>query len=223
MIENSAIKPEHLWYFVGLLTTDGNLSPDGRHIVLVSKDVEHLEKIRGIFNLPKLGRKASGTTSEKIYGVLQFGDVKFYRFLLSLGLSPKKSMILKEIAVPPAYFKDFLRGVIDGDGCIRKWIHPTNGHLQWEVKIVSAAEHFSKWLYNNIEQDFKVRGTLMTYPIAIKRKNTLYVLKYGKMAAQKILSCYTHSTLALARKCVLAEECIQAENGWSKSVTVLQS
>lgn len=221
MIDVNGTKPEHLWYFVGLIATDGNLSPDKRHLVVTSKDIDHLENIRKAFSLPKVGRKSSGTTKEKIYGVLQFGDVGFYRYLLSIGLSPNKSLTLKELSVPNKFFPDFLRGVIDGDGCIRKWIHPSNGRTQWEVKIVSGSPDFIDWLELQIENVYKVTGSLAVAPVSRIRKNPLFILKFGKMAAQKILSCYTHSTLALARKSVLAQECLQTKAGWSKSLTVL--
>jgi hypothetical protein len=81
---------------------------------------------------------------EKIYSLLQFGDVKFYRYLLDIGLTQKKSLILGEVAINRNYFSDFLRGVIDGDGCISIWIHKTNEHRQWSLRIISAASLFYK-------------------------------------------------------------------------------
>jgi len=44
------IQPPNLWYFVGIITSDGNLSPDGRHIGITSNDtfllIQDGEKIR---------------------------------------------------------------------------------------------------------------------------------------------------------------------------------
>ena len=40
-----------LAYAVGLITTDGNLSKDGRHISVVSKDVDLLETLRDCLSL----------------------------------------------------------------------------------------------------------------------------------------------------------------------------
>jgi hypothetical protein len=221
MIDTSKVQPENFWYFIGLITTDGNLSPDGRHIVLVSKDIDHLENVRTAMCLSNtLGKKSNARNKEKVYGVLQFGDVRFYQFLLSIGLSKRKSLTLGKIIVPRDYFSDFLRGVIDGDGGIRKWIHPHNGAQQWEVRITSGANIFSQWLQGEIEEYYGVIGTRISYRNP-KNQNKLYVLKYGKLAAQKIFTCYDSSTLALARKSVLAQECMSTENRWSKSPTVL--
>ncbi|MBU0895403.1 MAG: LAGLIDADG family homing endonuclease, partial [Candidatus Omnitrophica bacterium] len=52
------ITGSNLWYLVGLITSDGCLSSDGRHIDITSKDYELLEKIKmatGITN--KIGSK----------------------------------------------------------------------------------------------------------------------------------------------------------------------
>ncbi|MCX6743614.1 MAG: hypothetical protein NT116_05255, partial [Candidatus Parcubacteria bacterium] len=99
---------------MGLITTDGNLSPDGRHLHFTSKDLELaalFKKILGLTN--KIGKKSRGGDEEKKYYVVQFGDINFYRFLLSIGLMPNKSKILGSLKIPDRYFKDFLRGCID--------------------------------------------------------------------------------------------------------------
>ena len=62
-------------YVVGLITTDGNLSIDGRHIDFTSKDIQLIKtfkKCLGIKN--KIGLKISGF-SDKKYFRIQFGDV----------------------------------------------------------------------------------------------------------------------------------------------------
>jgi hypothetical protein len=40
------IKGTNLWYLVGLITSDGNLSPDGRHIDITSSDYDFLLEIK---------------------------------------------------------------------------------------------------------------------------------------------------------------------------------
>ena len=56
-------------YAIGLLTTDGNLSPDGRHLNFTSKDKELTELLRdclGIKNtIGKKGRKLEGMRKRK--------------------------------------------------------------------------------------------------------------------------------------------------------------
>ena len=216
MVDLSLIKPENLWYTVGLIATDGNLSKNGRHINITSKDEEHMLMVRKALMLKnKLTKKSRGGAKIKEYSFLQFGDVKFYKFLLFIGLTPKKSLILKEIKVPKIYFADFLRGVIDGDGSIHTWIHPTNKNEQWALRIFSASEKFVQWLQLEIKSLFGAEGKIH---ISKRAKNsTLYQLKFGKFATKQILfECYNTNCLALKRKKALAFACLKSKDKLSK-------
>jgi len=206
-----------LWYVVGLITTDGNLSIDGRHIYITSKDRGFLYSVRRALLLSnKISRKARGGESEKKYSVLCISDTKFYKFLLSIGLTPKKSLTLKPIKVSDKYFHDFLRGVIDGDGSIRTWKHHTNGNTQWSLSVVSGSQVFSNWLKGEIERVYSVRGGVYGYK-PVKKKNFLYTIKFGKFAAKRILAqVYYKKCLVLNRKLKQAIKCIEAKNGLAK-------
>ena len=72
-----------LAYVIGIIATDGNLSSDGRHINITSKDYEMIIRIKKLLKLKsKVGRKARGGSKGKRYFYLQFGDVCFYDFLV---------------------------------------------------------------------------------------------------------------------------------------------
>ena len=204
-----------LWYFVGLIAADGNLSSDGRHIDITAKDplfLEELKKSLGLQN--KIGSKRNGRGIESFH--IQFANRDFYDFLLSIGLTPKKSLTLGELKVPYQWFQDFLRGVIDGDGCIRNWTHPTNGKEQWSLRVYSASPSFLKWLKLCVEKSFFVKGQ-----IHHSAASTL-VLKFGKLAAKQILKkCYYEGCLSLDRKTKLAQMCCASGSGWGTSKTLL--
>lgn len=216
MADLSSIDKRHLWYTVGLIATDGNLSNDQRHIIITSKDCDFLCGVRDALKLSvKIGRKNSGSNKEKIYGSLQFGDVKFYRFLEKIGLTRKKSLTLGSLDIPDKYFVDFLRGVIDGDGNIQETVHTSNGNTQWVLRIVSGSPLFLPWLKEKIERIIKIEGRLHQNPSSA-RKNPLHILKFGKFAAKVILRrCYYDGALALERKLKIAHKCIDSENGLS--------
>lgn len=217
MVDLRYIKPSDLWYTVGLIVTDGNLSKDGHHISITSKDRGLLESVKTSLHLSnKIGRKSRGGEQKKKYSLLQFGDVAFYRYLLNIGLKPKKSLILERIRVPDKYFRDFLRGVIDGDGSINTWVNKANQYEQWCLRILSGAPIFSKWLKEETERVFSVRGKL--YGCLLKnKKNPLFTIKFGKLAAKVILeSCYYKNCLSLNRKLKIAQKCLKSENGLSK-------
>ncbi|HEX7017458.1 MAG TPA: LAGLIDADG family homing endonuclease, partial [Patescibacteria group bacterium] len=104
-------------YIVGLITADGCLSNDGRHIIFVSKDLEQVQNFSNILKLEgKIALKKGGYTGRKEYYFVQFSNVNLYRFLVSLGLHPNKSKSLGKLSIPDDYFADFLRGCLDGDG-----------------------------------------------------------------------------------------------------------
>lgn len=225
MVDLSLVKPNHLWYIVGLIATDGSLSKDLRHVVLVSKDEKLLIDVReSLYVKNTIGKKSrGGDRQKKIYSVLQIGDKKFFNYLLSLGLMPNKSLILGAVTVPNAYFIDFLRGVIDGDGNIANWTHHTNKNEQWALRITSGSKRFVEWLKNETEQKFSVRGKIYGYK-NMGRQNFIYHIKFGKLAAKVILKkCYYKNCLALSRKFRQAHKCIESENKLSKYGNVIRA
>ncbi|MBI2669829.1 MAG: hypothetical protein HYX20_01640 [Candidatus Yanofskybacteria bacterium] len=163
-------------YAIGLIATDGNLSPDGRHINLTSKDEEQILNFRSCLDLKnKVGRKGRGGTTIKKYFVLQFGDRNFYDFLLGIGLSPAKSKTLTNLSIPRIFFADFFRGCIDGDGSIGYYRHPESRHPQLRLRLCSASRDFLAWIKSEI-------GTILgikTGWIENKRSG-VFVLIYAK-------------------------------------------
>ncbi|MFH1829747.1 MAG: hypothetical protein ABH871_03090 [Pseudomonadota bacterium] len=215
------LKPNILWYLVGLIASDGCLSTDGRHIDITAKEFSYLELIKQCCKIPnKVGKKRNGK-GEFVYRI-QLSSRSFYCFLTDLGLMPNKSKRLGELNIPKEFFHDFLRGVIDGDGGIRSWQHPKNGVEQWSLRIVSASKPFAEWLKKCCEDYFSVYGRIHG---GVSEKSQLWVLKYGKLAAQVLLSrCYyDDKALCLKRKAVMAKRCCAAERGWSTSKTIMKA
>ncbi len=209
------------WYLVGLIATDGCLGKDGRRINITLKEKDHLAKIHKAIGFRGCISKKLGSSGSAAYQ-LQIGSRVFQDELLAIGLTPRKSLTIGALAVPDAQFNNFLRGVIDGDGNIRRWYHPTNGREQWVVRIYGASEPFICWLQATVERLWCARGLVHHRQPVNERRHTLYTLKYGKLAARVILAkCYTPGSLALERKRGLAAACIDGSVGWAKSKTVL--
>lgn len=212
------LEPEKLWYFIGLITSDGCLCNDGRHIDITSKDISLLEDLKKSLDITnRITPKDNGQGSESFR--IQIGSVSFYEFLLSIGLSPKKSLTLKDLKVPKNQFDNFLRGLIDGDGCIRRWIHPWNKCEQWSLRIYAGSKHFLDWLHDRIKEKYEVSGKIHNND---QRYNSSLVLKFGKLAAQEILmGCYgKNNEIALKRKQKLARLCVGIKRGWHRSKTI---
>lgn len=170
-------------YAIGLITTDGNLSSDGRHLDFTSKDLELVEKFKkclGIKN--KICGKTRGGSNIKKYLHVQFGDKNFYEFLLKLGLTPAKSKTLGSLKIPSEYFLDFLRGCIDGDGSIGVFKHPESRHPQLRIRLTSASMQFLKWIKMEISKNIKIKTGWIEW------KNNVGVLVYAKEDSIKLLN-----------------------------------
>ena len=171
-------------YAVGLITTDGNLSPNGRTINFTSKDKELIDHIKNCFKISnKVGRKGRGGSKDKKYYVIQIGDICFYKFLRDLGLMPKKSKILGTLSIPRQFFFDFLRGHFDGDGTFYSYWDPRwKRSFMFYTTFVSASEKHITWLRASIAHLLSIQGHIT------KAKNSvIYQLKYAKQDSLKIL------------------------------------
>ncbi len=171
-------------YAIGLLVSDGNLSPDGRHIVFTSKDEElaqHFISALGIDG-QHIGKKARGGEAEKRYFVVQFSDILFYRFLVSIGLMPNKSLVLHEVDVPEALFSHFVRGLFDGDGTTYSyWDTRWKSSFMYYAAFASGSPKFLRWLQRKIAHLYNVRG-------AIGKGNRTEHLTYAKRATKMLVS-----------------------------------
>ena len=192
-----------LAYVVGLITTDGNLSPDGRHIDFTSNDkdlIETFKKCLGLKN--KIGTKRSGYT-KKLNGLrIQFGDVTLYRWLLGIGLMPNKSKRMRAVAVPDEFFFDFLRGHLDGDGSIKRYqdpVYPNSVRLY--VNFLSASPLHIAWIKNKVEELLGITGFQQIAPRAYKVTFSKYdsIRLLNEMYPSKDVPC-------LHRKFLVAEE-----------------
>ena len=186
-------------YAIGLLVSDGNLSPDGRHIVFTSKDYEMIQIFQKALNIHiHIGKKANGRSPEKAYFVAQFSDVLFYEFLTDIGLMPNKSKIVGEVKIPPKYFLDFLRGSFDGDGCTYSYFDPRwRSSYMFYTCFVSASPEHIIWLREEIRKRIHISGH-----ISLSRNRSLQQLKYAKADSLKLLRAmyYSRRILSLTRK-----------------------
>ena len=189
--ENSGWSPDLAWA-IGLIATDGNLSPDGRHLVVRSKDYDMLETLRRCL---RLTNRITATSNGRggYYHTLQWSDRAFYRWLLQLGLTPAKSLTLRPLAIPDDYFADFFRGCIDGDGSVRTYTDryhvQKNEAYVYErlyLSIVSASRAFIEWLQTTVARLTGVAGSL-----TVRHKpgaHPLWMLCYAKAKSIRLIA-----------------------------------
>ena len=169
-------------YAIGLFTADGCVQKDGRHIDFTSVDKVQVETfIKCLGMRAKISKKYSGI-GNLAYRV-QPSDVLFYNFLLSIGLRPAKSKTITHVDVPDKYFRDFLRGLFDGDGSSFAYYDPIfKNSFRFYISFASASAVFMIWLQK------RVRDLLPTVTGYISRTyNSTYLqLKFSKQDAQRV-------------------------------------
>jgi hypothetical protein len=187
-------------YAVGLIVTDGNLSPDGRHISFTSKDEEQVNNYKKSLNINcYIGRKSNGAQKEKKYFVVQFGDVVFYHFLGAIGITSAKSKTIGKLKIPKEYFFDFLRGHLDGDGCFYSYWDPRwRSSFMYYTELITASRKHILWLQNEIYIRLKIKGHITGSGVG----GTCYQLKYAKRESNILLNrvYYKKGLICLKRK-----------------------
>jgi len=198
-------KPKAAWepiwtpglaYLVGLIATDGCLSGDGRHIDITSKDFQLLETVNEILpRRQKIASKRNGH-GQTAY-CIQIGDVAMYRWLLQLGLTPRKSKTIGRLKVPNKLFADFFRGVFDGDGSAycyrdRRWATSTTVCLS----VASASIEFIVFLRNELSTALGIMGSVSGF------YHRVFQLRYAKRESRKLAAWiyYSDDVPCLLRK-----------------------
>lgn len=172
-------------YAVGLLATDGNLSPSGRHVSVSSAEQEVLETfLRCVDRRAKIGNVKGGYGTRGLR--VQIGDVGLYRWLQSIGLTPRKSLTLGSINVPDDVLAHLLRGLLDGDGSIIDGTYDGTGNARGRryrtllTRFNTASRDHAEWVRERIRARYGLSGGLWC-------EDGMYQLTYAKRASLRLL------------------------------------
>ena len=178
---------EEVQYWLGYIASDGNVG-DKRNRINISTNLDplHLEKYVNFLKYPIKILKYFNKKYEVYEYSVSFSNQEIKDYLVSLGLTPNKSKTLK-INFPITWA--FLRGIFDGDGCVRKI---QRGHIS--IDFMTASLDF----INQI-QDF-----LNCYDIysTIKKYRSLYYITISKDKYVNLIYdlMYKDSSISLDRK-----------------------
>lgn len=198
-----------LAYIIGLLVTDGSLSKDGRHICMRSAERVLLTIFKKCLGLKN---KIGDTDGQRGYRV-QFSNVRFYNWLLSIGLFPAKTYTVDELAIPDEFFRDFLRGHLDGDGNIMRYKDTYNVYKgrryvndRLSVRFISASKSHVVWVRRKTFELIGVKGALIKEKSARANRVPIWEIKFAKKESIKLLQWiyYEPSLPSLPRKRELA-------------------
>lgn len=198
------IDTEEKAYFLGLIFTDGNVSLDKGNrspqikLGLKISDIEILEKFKEVLNISS--ELLYDKRKNKECAIISFRNQRMANDLAKYGIIPNKTYLTKHLpSVPDKFLKDFLRGLLDGDGSIYQ-----------ETKSKKFRIDFCSYHYS-ICEEFRNLCNLF-----LNRKNTNKIANYGtayhirlndqKSVKQLATVLYRDSKVSLARKQLLAEK-----------------
>ena len=175
-------------YWLGFLSADGSVYEDRIRLGLQEQDLTHIVKFKDFINSDLRIIKTIKDNTYIGYNVA-FRNKEVVDFLINMGITSNKSLTLE---MNLNITKDFIRGVVDGDGYIRK--------KGYEVSIATGSEIFAEQLKKSFVNLFNI--TPKIYKNSKNHKNTIYnVTILGKEKVKFVLKeLYTNADTYLERK-----------------------
>jgi len=204
-------------YILGFIFADGNITEvthngysDKLGFGLNQKDINILQKIKREFSAKQTLSISGNYVHFSIFSQVIVDDLK------KLGITYRKSSQknpCKIPNIPQKYIRDFIRGIVDGDGSIHfdKRNHPTLSICGRKEMMTFIRNHFfSKFnLYSKITQP-KKNGKL---------SNVFYISYRCNSAKTLINYLYNNAGLYLERKFQLAKQSSKTEIKLRKNYT----
>jgi hypothetical protein len=154
---------------------------------------------------------------------LTFGDRLFYDWLVSIGVTPRKTLTIGKVEVPDDLFRDFLRGHLDGDGSISHYIDRYHTRLKPQyvyerlyLRFLTANAKHIQWLRDTANRVLGVAGSVTVSRPRAELGGTvpMHTLAFAKREAIGLLRQRYHApdVPCLARKRAIAEAFLTPEH-----------
>lgn len=166
------------YYLLGAWMTDGCVikrHAKSKKTVLVSKDKDWLILIKNI-----VCKELPLTKQDNSFS-LTINSTEISDWLISKGCVPRKSLTLKFPSVPEKYLADFIRGAIDGDGCLMSGTYKHSSGRTYtynQIYLCGGSKKFIK----HFAKLLKKRGILYSYS---ERDPKISYLKNGRKISSK--------------------------------------
>ena len=184
------IDTEEKAYWLGFMYADGYVSKKRNEVSFSIKELYHIERFKRFLNINNKIQKKIKDNKFVIYSI-SFRLKKIKEDLINNGCVPNKSKILvfpNEYQVPRNLLNHFIRGYIDGDGCITT----SNNGKGISLEILGSKE----FLLGLTKIDlFKINKLYSFNHSDIKR-----VSYSGSKAMNALKYIYNNATIYLERK-----------------------
>lgn len=196
-------------YLLGLIYADGNIKDNCLNITFKIEDLDFLMNIKKCLKYGGNIRKGKTILKGKIYEYcsLSIRDSDIYKDLVSLGVTENKTYNSTFPYIPDEFKKDFIRGQIDGDGCVDIQYPSGCNTPQIRIRFVNYSKSYMEhWNGLMTHLGFKNKN--------INHRNNVYEICYSTKESIKYYNeFYYDGCLCLERKKKIFEEAIKNRSG----------
>lgn len=192
------IDTEEKAYWLGFLFADGYVSSVDNtvELSLMGSDKDHLEKFKDFLKVKREVHVGISKCNGKVFSRcrLSVTDKHFHNILVSKGCVPNKSLILafpnNSIFTSEDLIIHFIRGYVDGDGCVYK------GSSNYSIFSIVGTKEFLEGIKNVFPNLF----TSIYYKDKRRLKNTYFLELSAEKSAKFGDALYANATIFLERK-----------------------
>jgi len=196
-------------YILGFIFADGSITKitnngysDKLSFGQNKKDIDILRKIKQELSAEQTLSITQDAIHFSIYSQIVVDDLK------KLGVSYRKSFRKsrgKIPDIPQKYTRDFIRGIVDGDGSIN---FNKKGRPQFNI---CGKKEVMTFIRNHLFSRFNIYSKIAQAKYYGKKYNLFYIA-YGSNSAKTLINyLYTDASLHLERKFKLAKQCSMIE------------
>lgn len=168
------IDTEEKAYWLGFIYADGTLIKqqyaNALKIDLSSCDISHLHKLKQCMdsnvNIPTY-KSNGGYSNNTEYARFKIVSDKICNDLERHGVYYNKTLILKRPNIDYKLIKDFIRGYIDGDGCITSYMRKDSIKRTYSLKIVGTLD-----MLNFIKEYIEENSSIKINKYYYRKKNS---------------------------------------------------
>lgn len=124
-------------YWAGFIMADGCIRKTCLHIKLANKDREHLQKFLDCIHADYQIKGNNDYCTIDISGPWFLYDLQ-----TKFDIGPRKTFITRYPCIPSRFDRHFIRGLLDGDGCITKTTCPSINFVGTEKLLTTISYKF---------------------------------------------------------------------------------
>ena len=178
-------------YIVGLTATDGCLTFGRRRSInFKSEDLELVSRYLALLGRTNTIGMELTRDGNVVYHI-QFGDARLHEWFRSVGLMPRKSLVLGAIDVPDSNASHLVRGLLDGDGSILNYNYQGTGKARGTYEALrtvfnSASRAHVEWLRERLRSQLGIWGSIGTHQPS-NRIHPTHRLAYANLESSRLL------------------------------------